>query len=555
MNRNTESRFAVTPKVNINRSKLPLDFTNKTSFNIGELVPLCRPIEILPGDTLQIRTGKVLRMPALITPILDSIYFDTYYFFVPNRLVYNRWKEVMGENTASAWLPAVQYSNPVVTAPATTGWTQGTIADYFGIPTGIPGKEVLAFPFRAYALIVNEFFRSEVTQDPANVPVDGVTVTGSNGSNYITDLCKGGKPFIANKFFDVFSGCLPAPQKGPDVTIPVATMDPLPVVTGDPVDSSVLTGDTLMWTGKRNSQSVGDIYTQSNGSSQFTLSSTDSTSNFLYPTNLWALQSGIASAATINELRMAFQIQRLFERDAVAGTRYRSILQAHFSVTSPDSRMQVPEYLGGNRITLRISQVLQQSETSTTPQGTPTGVSLTVDSHFDVNKSFTEHGFVIALGVARYKHTYQQGLDRLWERRDRLDYYWPVLANIGNQPVLNEEIYLQGPSVVDSDGNEVDKQVFGYQDAWYDYRYMPDMCTSMMRSNYAQSLDVWHLADDYSSMPYLSSTWMQEDKTNVDRVLTVNSSVTNQIFADFSFSGSFIRAMPFYSVPGLIDHH
>lgn len=310
-----------------------------------------------------------------------------------------------------------------------------------------------------------------------------------------------------------------------------------------------------MWTGKRNSQSVGDIYTQSNGSSQFTLSSTDSTSNFLYPTNLWALQSGIASAATINELRMAFQIQRLFERDAVAGTRYRSILQAHFSVTSPDSRMQVPEYLGGNRITLRISQVLQQSETSTTPQGTPTGVSLTVDSHFDVNKSFTEHGFVIALGVARYKHTYQQGLDRLWERRDRLDYYWPVLANIGNQPVLNEEIYLQGPSVVDSDGNEVDKQVFGYQDAWYDYRYMPDMCTSMMRSNYAQSLDVWHLADDYSSMPYLSSTWMQEDKTNVDRVLTVNSSVTNQIFADFSFSGSFIRAMPFYSVPGLIDHH
>lgn len=555
MNRNTESRFAVTPQANLNRSKFPLDFNVKTSMNVGELVPICKPIEILPGDTLQIRTSKVLRMPALITPIMDSLYWDTYFFFVPNRLVYNRWKEVMGENTASAWLPAVTYSNPVVTAPASTGWTQGTIADYFGIPTGVPGKEVLAFPFRGYALVVNEFFRSEVVQDPANVPVDGTTVTGSNGNNYITDLCKGGKPFIANKFFDVFTGATRAPQRGPDVQIPVATLDPLPVITGEKIDNGILSGKELMWTGKRNSTSIGDRYTQTDSNGVLSASSTQSTSNFSYPTNLWALQSGVASAATINELRMAFQMQKLFERDAVAGTRYREILRAHFAVTSPDARMQVPEYLGGNRISLRISQVLQQSETSTTPQGTPTGVSLTIDSHYDVNKSFTEHGFVLALGVARYKHSYQQGLDRLWSRRERLDYYWPVLANIGNQPILNEEIYCQGPSVVDTDGKEIDKQAFGYQDAWYDYRYIPDMTTSMMRSQYSASLDVWHLGDDYSSLPTLSSGWLQEDKTNVDRVLTVKSAVTNQIFGDFHFSGALVRCMPFYSTPGLIDHH
>lgn len=556
MNRNTESHFSSAPSVNIPRSKFPLRLNVKTSFNIGQLVPLCKPLEILPGDSLQIKTSKVLRMPALITPIMDNIVFDTYFFFVPNRLVHNHWKNIMGENSESAWLPQNTYSVPQVTAPATTGWTQGTIADYFGIPIGVTDISVNAYPFRGYALCVQEWFRSQDVQDPPNIPVDDTTVTGSNGSNYITDLVKGGMPFIVNKLFDQFTGCTRAPQKGPDVTIPVASLDPLPVVTGDAIDSSVLTGDTLTWSGKKNNISLSDMYTSLNSDStaKLQVSSTDSTSNFAYPNNLWAIQSGVASAASINELRMAFQIQKLFERDTY-GTRYREILANHFSVRSPDARMQIPEYLGGNRISLRISQVLQQSETGTTPQGTPTGVSLTVDSHNDVNKSFVEHGFVLVLGCARYAHSYSQGLDPLWSRKDRFDYFWPVLSTLGNQAVTNKEIFAQGSSVVDSDGEIIDDQVFAYQEAWYSYRYQPDMLTSLMRPTASASLDVWHLGDEYASLPSFSSSWLQEDKTNVDRVLSVTSAVTHQIFGDFHFSGSWIRCMPFYSIPGLIDHH
>lgn len=556
MNRNTDSRFATVPSIKINRSTFDRSSNVKTSFNVGDLVPFYVD-EVLPGDSFRIKTSKVLRMPALLTPIMDNISLDTYYFFVPNRLVWSHWKELMGENTSSAWIPQVSYSVPQVTSPSTTGWTQGTIADYMGIPTGITDISVNALPFRAYALIVNEWFRSEAVQQPPNIPVDDTTVTGSNGGNYITDLVKGGKPFVVNKMFDFYTAALPTPQKGPDVMIPVADAGLHPVVTGDTISSADITGTTLTWAGKKNNISYSDYYTglNSDSTAKLQVSSTDSTQNFAYPTNLWAKLDGDAAAATINELRMAFQIQKLFEKDARAGTRYREILQSHFTVRSPDARMQVPEYLGGNRISLRIAQVLQQSETSTTPQGTPTGVSLTIDNHSDVNKSFVEHGFIIGVLCARYKHSYQQALLPMWTRKDRLDYYWPVLANIGEQPILNKNIYCQGDSVVDTDGNIVDDQVFGYQEAWADYRYKPDTITSMMRSTYSASLDVWHLGDDYNALPALSADWLKEDKSNVDRVLSVTSAVTNQIFADIYVQNKCTRALPFYSVPGLIDHH
>jgi hypothetical protein len=266
------------------------------------------------------------------------------------------------------------------------------------------------------------------------------------------------------------------------------------------------------------------------------------------PVNLWAVNDGSVSAATINQLRMAFQIQKLYEKDARGGTRYIEILKAHFGVTSPDARLQRPEYLGGNRIPININQVVQQSQTTDqSPQGNPVGLSLTTDTHSDFTKSFVEHGFVIGLMVARYDHTYQQGIERFWSRKDRFDYYWPVFANIGEQAVLNKEIYAQG--------TEADNEVFGYQEAWADYRYKPNRVTGEMRSQYTQSLDVWHLADDYSSLPSLSDSWIREDPANVNRVLAVSEQNANQLFADIYIQNRSTRPMPMYSIPGLIDHH
>lgn len=252
---------------------------------------------------------------------------------------------------------------------------------------------------------------------------------------------------------------------------------------------------------------------------------------------------------TINALRTAFQIQRFYEKQALYGSRYTEIIRSMFGVTSPDARLQRPEYLGGNRVPINVNQIVQQSATEegTTPQGTPVGLSLTTDTNSDFTKSFTEHGFVIGVMVARYDHTYQQGVERMWSRKDRFDYYWPVFANIGEQAVKNKEIYAQGTAQ--------DDEVFGYQEAWADYRYKPNRVTGEMRSNYAQSLDIWHLGDDYSALPSLSADWIREDKANIDRVLAVQSSVSNQFFCDIYVKNKTTRPMPMYSIPGLIDHH
>nr|WDY38282.1 major capsid protein [Rattus norvegicus microvirus] len=496
-------------------------------------------------------------MQTLLTPIMDNIYLDTYFFFVPNRLVWEHWREFNGENTQSAWLPTVEYEVPQITAPANGGWQIGTLADYFGIPTGVAGLSVNALPFRAYSLIMNEWFRDENLTDPLVTPTDDATVAGVNTGNYITDVAKGGKPFRASKYHDYFTSCLPAPQKGPDVTIPVVEAGPVPVYSGSPVPLPVPDGY-----GKSLSFNNGPVPGQAYPFYVTRDSSVDSTLAFkssasetaisdtgTYPLNLWAVSDGLGSVATINQLRMAFQIQKLYEKDARGGTRYIEILKEHFGVTSPDARLQRPEYLGGNRIPININQVIQNSasETGASPQGTTTAYSLTSDSHHDFRKSFVEHGFVIGLCVARYDHTYQQGLERFWSRRDRFDYYWPVFANIGEQAVKNKEIFAQGTAV--------DDEVFGYQEAWADYRYKPSRVAGEMRSAYAQSLDVWHLADDYSTLPSLSDSWIREDPSTVNRVLAVSDNVSAQLFADFYVQCRATRPMPMYSVPGLIDHH
>lgn len=554
-NRNTESHFAQLPHVNIHRSTFDRSHSLKTSFNAGDLVPFYVD-EVLPGDTFHITTSKVIRMPALLTPLMDNLYLDTYFFFVPNRLTWEHWREFQGENTKSAWLPDTTYEVPQLTSPSGSGWAIGTLADYFGIPTGVPNLSVNALPFRAYSLICNEWFRDENLTDPLVTPIDDTTREGVNTGNYITDCALGGLPFKAAKYHDYFTSCLPAPQKGPDVSIPVATTQ-MPVVTlpdaavtsfpvhpmhvlqanGSPLSSASVTPQGFYnETGGIQGISVGNVAASPGGSAAV-------------PTNLWAVSDGqYAAAATINQLRLAFQIQKLYEKDARGGTRYIEILKEHFGVTSPDARLQRPEYLGGNRLPINVSQVLQQSETTaTSPQGTPVGMSLTSDTHGDVHKSFVEHGFVIGLMVVRYHHTYQQGLERFWSRKDRFDYYFPVFANIGEQAVLNKEIYAQG--------TDKDDEVFGYNEAWADYRYKPSHVTGEMRSSSPQSLDVWHLGDDYDQLPSLSDSWIREDGKIIDRVLAVTSSITHQFFADIYVQCRSTRPMPVYSVPGLIDHH
>lgn len=563
MDRNTNSRFASLPKAEIQRSQFDRSSSLKTSFNVGDIVPFYLD-EVLPGDTFKVSTSKVVRFQTLLTPMMDNVYLDTYYFFVPNRLLWDHWKEFNGENTASAWIPSVEYAIPQITAPA-TGWSIGTIADYFGIPTGVPGLSVSALPFRAYTLIINDWFRDQNLVDPLLLNTDDSTRVGSNDAG-VDKVELGGKPFVAAKYHDYFTSCLPAPQKGPDVQIPIVGDGALPVVPlTTPFESSLIKSNyTSVWrsststpvTGNSNTKLLSfnfDSPTPTSGD-RATQSASEVGYNSSYNggpiiNNIYAVNPGSAFASTVNQLRMAFQLQKLYEKDARGGTRYTEILRSHFGVVSPDARLQRPEYLGGNRLPININQVIQTSGTSSgsTPQGSTSGQSLTTDRHNDFTKSFTEHGYVIGLMVARYDHTYQQGLDRLWSRKGRFDFYWPVLANIGEQAVKNKEIYAQGTAV--------DDEVFGYQEAWAEYRYKPNRVTGEMRSSAPQSLDIWHLGDDYDSLPHLSAAWIQENSSTVDRVLAVTSKVSNQLFADFYVKNICTRPMPMYSIPGLIDHH
>lgn len=548
MSRNAESHFAVNPtRIDMSRSRFDRSSSYKTTFNVGQIIPFYVD-EVLPGDTFSIDTSKVVRMQTLLTPVMDDIFLDTYYFFVPNRLTWSHWKQFMGENTESAWIPSVEYEIPQLTAPE-GGWNIGTIADYMGIPTGVSGLSVNALPFRAYALIMNEWFRDENLSDPLNIPVTDATVQGVNTGTFVTDVAKGGLPYTAAKYHDYFTSALPAPQKGPDVTIPVSTATAFPVITQDEkVPNPGSSAMTVTAPGVTAGYSLGF---QPNGG--LSVSNTGGpTGNWVSgftPNNLWAQAEGNTVVATINQLRLAFQIQKLYERDARGGTRYIEILKSHFGVTSPDARLQRPEYLGGNRIPININQVVQSSSTdaSGTPQGNTAAYSLTSDNHSDFTKSFVEHGFLIGVMVARYRHTYQQGLERFWSRKDRFDYYFPVFANIGEQAIKNKEIYAQG--------TEKDDEVFGYQEAWADYRYRPNRVTGEMRSAAPQSLDVWHLGDDYESLPSLSDSWIREDSKTVNRVLAVSDNVSAQLFCDIYVRNLCTRPMPLYSIPGLIDHH
>jgi hypothetical protein len=553
MSRNQQSRFALNPtNIDMSRSKFPRHSSVKFSFNVGDVVPFYVD-EVLPGDTFNVKTSKVVRMQSLLTPIMDNIYLDYYFFFVPNRIVWDHWRELNGENRESAWAQTTEYEVPQVTAP-TGGWNVGTVADYMGIPTGVSGISVNAMPFRAYAMICDEWFRDENLVDPLYIPKGDAVTAGVNTRTNPSDYAAGGQPFVAAKFHDYFTSALPSPQKGSDVGIGLTgdlqvygDGNPLHFFNGSQTPAS---GDYIFHFNSQGAAAGATVTADQNdraNSAGYVLTKEMVDLNPTFTSGLTATLSN-ATSVTINALRMAFQMQKLYEKDARGGTRYIEILKSHFGVTSPDSRMQRPEYLGGSRVPININQVVQTSETgSGTPQGNTAAYSVTTDSHKDFTKSFVEHGFVIGVCVARYTHSYQQGIERFWSRKSRFDYYWPVFANIGEQAILNKEIYAQGTAK--------DDEVFGYQEAWADYRYKPSRVAGEMRSSAAQSLDIWHLADEYTSLPFLSAGWIQENKTTVDRVLAVSEQNANQLFCDIYIENYTTRPMPVYSIPGLVDHH
>lgn len=550
MNRNSEYSFAQNPQVGVSRSRFQRNSDNKTTFNTGELIPIYLD-EVLPGDTHQIDVACVMRMATPIFPVMDNAFCDFYFFFVPNRLLWQHWKEFMGENKETAWTPKTEYSIPQVTAPK-GGWGEGTLADYLGLPTKVEGISVSALPGRAYGLIYNEWFRNQNVTQPTLVEVTDATTTGKNDGSATNDSAITlAKPLKAAKVFDYYTGALPEPQKGEPITIPITGSAPIGLYNAD-------TGNVTI-----NSEKMKEILNDagliaSNGAYQASywdpgdgptankgLAVGSATLGTFSGVNLGADLSSV-NATTINQLRQAFQIQKLLEKDARGGTRYREVLREHFGVISPDSRMQVPEYLGGYRLPINVSQVIQTSSTdSTSPQGNTAALSVTTMNKPMFTKSFTEHGFIMGLAVARTDQTYQQGIERMWSRTGRYDYYWPVLANIGEQAILNKEIYAQG--------NAKDDEAFGYQEAWADYRYKPSKVTGLFRSNAQQSLDSWHYAQDYDKLPTLSTAWMEQSDIEMKRTLAVQKQP--DFIADFYFMNTTTRCMPVYSIPGLIDHH
>ena len=588
MDRNIDNNFSLLPSVNIQRSKFHRTQSVKFTFNVGEVIPFYVD-EVLPGDTFQIKTSKMVRLQTPAVPFMDDLFLDTYYFFVPNRLIWDDWQKFQGENDSSSWTPSTTYQVPYITFPtpgtAIKGDNQSTsldnkviineydnlyfapnsIADYMGLPTAaqrvsnfhdvkepdfplpLPSKNagaplaVNALPFRAYCKICNDWFRDENLSDPLFIDTSSNSGTGVwdnnnisvnlrsayNGRNVptIKSPCYGGAPFKASKYHDYFTSALPSPQKGADVTIPIDSNN------GTPYYVSLEQG--------------GAQYYIIRDSASGALTTSTSQTNALQFGNI--LASGGLNI-TINSLRLAFATQAQYERDARGGTRYTEIIRSNFGVVSPDARLQRSEYLGGNHIPINVNQVVQQSGGAGVTGsflGDTGAYSATTDSHGDFIQSFTEHGFVIGVCCVRYPHSYQQGIERFWLRHNRFDYYMPAFANLGEQPIYLQEIYPLNNSV----WSEANTEFFGYQEAWADYRYKPNRVAGEMRSNIPNSLDFWHLADNYASRPHLSDKWIREDKSNVDRVLTVSSKVSNQLLADFYIDNISTRPIPMYSIP------
>nr|QRQ90024.1 MAG: major capsid protein [Microviridae sp.] len=519
-------RFAMIPQADIPRAAFDRQFTHKTTFDAGNLIPVYVD-EVLPGDTFNLKMTAFARLATPIFPIMDNMYLDSFFFFVPNRLIWNNWQKFMGQQDNPG--DSTSYLVPQQVSPA-SGYAVGSLQDYMGLPTvGQVGTgntvSHCAFWPRAYNLIWNEWFRDENLQNAAVVD-KGDGPDSSPATNYI--LRRRGKRH------DYFTSALPWPQKGSAVSLPLGTS--APIRTDAPVGSAVGVLSTTQG-GYRG------MFANAGAGNQLAMDSN---------TGVYSLYADLtqATAATINQLRQSFQIQKLLERDARGGTRYTEIVRAHFGVISPDARLQRPEYLGGGSTPIIINPIAQTSGSNasgtTTPLANLAGVGTALAKGHGFTQSFTEHGVIIGLVSVRADLTYQQGLPRMWSRSTRYDFYFPAFAMLGEQPIYNKEIYVRG------DSN--DNAVFGYQERWAEYRYKPSQISSLFRSTASGTIDSWHLAQRFTSLPTLNSTFI-EDNPPVSRVVAVGAAANGQQFIfDSFFDCKTVRPMPLYSVPGLIDH-
>jgi len=498
--------FSQIPKADIQRSSFDRSHGVKTTFDAGKLIPILVD-EALPGDTFKLNMTAFARLATPINPIMDNMYMDTHFFSVPMRLLWDNWQKFNGEQIDPG--DSIDYLIPTSTSP-TGGYAEGSMSDYFGIPTKVAGLEHSAMWHRAYNLVWNEWFRDENLQD-------SLTVSRGDGPDPDTDYTLQRR----GKRHDYFTSALPWPQKGAAVQLPLGTS--APVVSED-------------WNTYPSSTAPVPLGTPG-------FQPTSQGTGYNWGTELYADLSD-ATAATINELRQAFQVQRLLERDARGGTRYIELIKSHFGVSSPDARLQRPEYLGGGSTAVNITPVTQQSASdATTPQGNLAAFGTANLHNHGFSKSFTEHCIIIGMVSVRADLTYQQGLNRMFSRSTRYDFYWPALSHLGEQSILNKEIF--------ADGSATDDAVFGYQERYAEYRYKPSTITSLFRSNATASLDAWHLSQDFATLPALNPSFI-EDNPPIDRIVAVPSE-PDFIF-DSHMSLRCVRPMPVYSVPGLIDH-